>query len=143
MTLLLAGTLILAGAFITYQASVILSLKNRIRTGDIALDESLSEASQLREELDQWKFPHPPTRGMTDEIDAEAIIANSDDPVWGLVQTNYDLKSLWEDRSPDYVRAMQPHQRYSQFATFVLNLSEGEQNREGIAKAIACMDAVA
>jgi len=138
MTILFAIALIIAGGFITCQASIIVNLRNRIHTGDIALDEALDECVTLREELSEWKFPHPPTRGMTGEIDAEKIISNSDDPIWSLVEECYEQKSAWELFTPGEA-AKQPHQRYADFATFILNLPDDQQNVAGVSDAVAAM----
>lgn len=84
-------------------------------------------------------FQHPPNRGMTEPIDAEAVIANSDDPIWKLVEDCYDLKPRWELCIPGE-GAKQPHQRYSDFATFILNLPEADQNHDGIAAAVTRLE---
>lgn len=68
-------------------------------------------------------------------IDTEQIIANSDDPVWPLVEKCRDLMPLWELKNPG-IAAAQPHHRYSQFATFVANLCDEHRNRDGVARAI-------
>jgi hypothetical protein len=81
--------------------------------------------------------PHsdaPPSHDVQ-PIDAEQIIANSDDPVWDLVEQCRDLMPLWELKRPEIAKC-QPHHRYAEFATFIANLCDKHRNREGVAEAI-------
>jgi hypothetical protein len=100
---------------------------------------ALQYAGEIRElaiELEDREIREesPPSHGVQ-PINTEQIIANSDDPVWSVVEECRDLMPLWELKNPG-IAAAQSHHRYAQFATFVANLCDEHRNRDGVARAI-------
>jgi hypothetical protein len=78
----------------------------------------------------------PPSHDVP-EVDAEAIMAGSDDPVWDLVIDcrGRGIMLMWLDKNPRF-KELAAHRRYGEFATYILQLPEDQQTVVGVKRAV-------
>ena len=100
------------------------------------LTVKLQNTTEVLDSAEEGEALAPPSHGVPD-IDMDALMAGSDDPVWDLV---IDCRSVgvmneWLNRHPEFAEA-QPHRQYGEFATYILNLPESQRNVEGVRLAV-------
>jgi hypothetical protein len=71
-------------------------------------------------------------------IDPDRAMSESDDPIWRVVEgcRATGVMSLWLHRVRPDLNKSQPHVRYSEFATWLLQLPEDKQNVAGARDAV-------
>lgn len=74
----------------------------------------------------------PPSHN-AEPVDPDEVISNSDDPVWDIVVEcrKAGLFHKWLTLNHDLLYA-QPHRRYGEFATWILQLPESRQSVGGV-----------
>lgn len=81
--------------------------------------------------------PLAPRSHDVEALDADLLMATSDDPIWDLV---IDCRSVgvlneWLQTRPE-LKESQDHRKYGEFATWLLNLPEDQQTVRGARMAV-------
>jgi hypothetical protein len=140
---------LLLGIAITLLALCVIILQSRNNSLHHTVHAWKSSFSTATNEAREWERKYwaehtnsdtstmsPPSHGVED-VDVEALMADSDDPVWDIV---VDCRSVgvmgeWLNQHPE-IAAQQPHRRYSEFATFILQLPEHQRSVHGVTLAV-------
>jgi len=93
------------------------------------LDKKTDELIQLESTINSVS---PPSHDVP-PLDVEELMTASDDPVWELVVDcrSVGLMNDWINKNPQF-RGSQAHRKYSEFATWILNLPESRRSVEGV-----------
>lgn len=100
------------------------------------LHRQLNDAVNALDRVENGEALAPPSHNVSD-VDMEAIMTGSDDPVWDLV---IDCRAVgimneWVNRHPEFAN-VPDHRKYGEFATFILNLPEHQRSVHGIRLAV-------
>lgn len=95
-----------------------------------------TEVSDLKADI-LPTIPSAPASHGVPPVDVERVMGDSDDPIWDLVRLCRagGIFTDWQGWHPELDWA-QPHRVYSDFATFISNLPEQQQNVEGVRLAV-------
>ena len=67
------------------------------------------------------------------------VVQDDPDGLWTFAEANRDLMPTWELLRGDGIASMQPHRRYSEWATFCANLPNGDLSRGALEDAIEAL----
>ena len=108
------------------------------RTEVSDLTVKLQNATEVLDVAEEGEALPPPSHDVP-TVDVEAAMSDSVDPIWNLVGEcrRAGLVEDWlAECRPDLSHA-QPHRKYSEFATFILQLPEHQQNADGVKLAVS------